>query len=90
MDYPWIARGVAAGDELFKPHDKECREGIRVDTMCDDVGQERLRAAEERLAPAASAARAGVAQEGQASPAGVEVAQERRDEEMYLGKIRPK
>ena len=47
--------------------------------MCDDAGQQRLRTVEERLAPAASAARAEVAQEGQALPAR---AQENRDEEM--------
>ena len=46
------------------------------------AGQERLHAAEERLAPAASAARAEVALEGQALPARVDVAQESRDEEM--------
>ena len=57
--------------------------------MCDDAGQQRLRAAEERLAPTALAARAEVAHEGQASPAKVEVAQESRDEEM-TEKIRPK
>ena len=49
--------------------------------MSDDGGQERLHAAEERLAPAASAARTEVAQEGQASPARVEVAQESRIED---------
>ena len=38
--------------------------------------------AEERLAPAASAARAEVAQKGQASLVRVEVAQENRDEEI--------
>ena len=42
--------------------------------------QERLHAAEERLAPA-SAARAEIAQEGQASLARVEAAQESRDDE---------
>ena len=46
--------------------------------MCDDA---RLRAAEERLASATSAASSGVAQEGHASLARVEVARERRDEE---------
>ena len=56
------------GDEISWR--KECRENIRVAVMCDDAGQQRLpTAAEERLAPAASAARA-------------EVAQESRDEEM--------
>ena len=55
---------------------------IRVATMCDNAGQQRLRTAEERLAPAASAARAEAAQDGQASLARVELAQERRDEEM--------
>ena len=50
--------------------------------MCDDAVQQRLRMAEERLAPAASAARAEAAQESQASPARVELAQEGRDEEM--------
>ena len=61
---------AATGDEVLRPHGKECRERIRVDTMCDDVGQERLRAAEERLAPA-SAARAEVALEGQTSRRGL-------------------
>ena len=55
---------------------------IRVDTICDDVGQERLRAADERLAPAASAARAEVTQESQASLARVQVVQERRSKDM--------
>ena len=73
---------AASGDEVLRPHGKECRERITVDTMCDDTDQERLHAAEERLAPAASAARAEVAQEGQASPARVEAAQESRNEEM--------
>ena len=35
--------------------------------MCDNADQQRLRTTEERLESAASAARAGVAQEGQAS-----------------------
>ena len=48
-------------------------ERTSVDTMCDDVGQERLRMLEERLAPAASAARTVVAQLGQAPLARVEV-----------------
>ena len=72
----------ASGDEVSRPHGKECRERIRVAMMCDDAGQQRLRTAEERLAPAASAARAEIAEEGQVSPARVEVAQESRDEEM--------
>ena len=46
------------------------------------AGQQRLHTAEERLAPAASAARAEEAEEGQASPARVGVAQESRAEEM--------
>ena len=75
-------RVAASGDEVSRPHGKECRERIRVVMMCDDAGQKRLRTAEERLAPAASAARAEVAQEGQASLARVELAQESRDEEM--------
>ena len=70
------------GYEVSRPHGKECRGRIRVAMMCDDAGQQRLRTAEERLAPAASAARAEVAQEGQASPATVELAQESWDEEM--------
>ena len=65
---------AASGDEVLRPHGKECRERIRVDTMCDDAGQGRLRAAEERLTPAASAAKAEVAQESQASPASFDVA----------------
>ena len=73
---------AASGDEVSRPHGKECRERIRAAVMCDDAGQQRLRTAEERLAPAASAARAEVAQEGQVSPARAELAQESRDEEM--------
>ena len=53
---------AASGDEVSRPHGEECRE--RMD-------QQRLRTAEERLAPAASAARAEAAQEGQASAARV-------------------
>ena len=75
-------RVAASGDEVSRPHGKECRERIRVAMMCDDAGQQRLRTAKERLAPAAPAARAEVAQEGQASPARLELAQESRDEEM--------
>ena len=54
----------------------------RVTRMCNAAGQQRLRAVEERLAPAASSARAEGAQEVQASLARVEVAQESRDEEL--------
>ena len=75
-------RVAASGDEVSRPHGKECRERIRLAMMCDDAGQQRLRTVEERLAPAALAARAEVAQEGQASPARVELAQESRDEQM--------
>ena len=75
-------RVAASGDEVSRPHGKECRERIIVAMMCDDAGQQRLRMVEERLAPAASAARAEAAQEGQASPARVELAQESRDEEI--------
>ena len=75
-------RVAALGDEVSRPHGKECRERIRAAMMCDDAGQQRLRTAEERFAPAASAARAEAAQEGQASPARVELAQESRDEEL--------
>ena len=71
---------AAFGHEVSRLHCS--RERIRVAMMCDDAGQQRLRTAVERLAPAASAARAEAAQEGQASPARVELAQERRDEEM--------
>ena len=81
---PMIVRDVrvaASGDEVSRRHGEECRQRIRVAMMCDDAGQQRLRTAEERLAPAAPAARAESAQEGQASPARVEVAQESRDEE---------
>ena len=74
-------RVAASGDEVSRPHGKECRERIGVAVMCDDARQQRLRTAEERLAPAASAARAEVAQEGQASPARVKAAQESQDEE---------
>ena len=75
-------RVAASGDKVSRPHGKECRERIRVPMMCDDAGQQRLRTPEERLAPAASAARAGAPQEGQASLARVELDQEsgRRDE----------
>ena len=75
-------RVAASGDEVSRPHGKECLERIRVSVMCDDAGQQRLRTAEERLAPAASVARAVVALEGQVSLARVELAQESRDEEM--------
>ena len=75
-------RVAASGDDVSRPHGKECRERIRAAVMCDDAGQQRLRTAEERPAPAASAARVEVAQEGQVSPARVELAQESREEEM--------
>ena len=75
-------RLAASRDAVARPHGKECRERIRVAMMCDDPGQQRLRTAEERLTPAASATRAEVAHEDQASPARVEAAQESRDEEM--------
>ena len=58
-------RVAASGDAVSRPHGEECRERIRVAMMCDDAGQQRLRA---------SATRAEVAQEGQASPVRVEVA----------------
>ena len=74
-------RLAAFGDEVLRPHGKECPMRIGVTRMCDDTGQRRLHTVEERLAPAASAAVAEVAQEDQASPATVEVAQESRDEE---------
>ena len=80
-------RVAASGDEVSRPHGKECRERIRVAVMCDDAGQQRLRTAEERIVPAASAARAEVAQEGQASPARVEAAQESEDEEMTEARV---
>ena len=75
-------RVAASGDEVSRLHGKECRERIRVAMMCDVTGQQRLRTAEERLASAASAARAEAVQEGQASRARVELAKESRDEEM--------
>ena len=75
-------RVAASGDEVLRPHGKECRERIGVTRMCHDAGQQRLHAVQDRLAPAASAARAEVAQEGLSSPARVEVAQLSRDEEM--------
>ena len=56
-------RAAASGDEMLRPHGKECRGRIGVTRMCHDAGQQRLRTVEERLAPAASAARAEVAQE---------------------------
>ena len=71
-------RVEASGDEVSRPHGEECRQRIRVAMMCDDAGQQRQRAAEERLAPAAPAARAETAQEGQASPARVEVCDKQR------------
>ena len=67
-------RVAASGDEVLRPHGKECRERSEVSRMCDDAGLQRLHVAEERLARAASAARPEVAQEGQASPARVEEA----------------
>ena len=54
--------------EVSRPHGRECRERIRVIVMCDDTSQQRLRTAEERLAPA--------------SPARVEFVQESRDENL--------
>ena len=66
---------------MSRLHGKECRERIRAALMCDDAGKQRLRKAEKRLAPAASAARAEAAQEGQASLARVELAPKNRDEE---------
>ena len=80
-------RVAASGDEVSRPHGKECRERIEVAVMCDEAGQQRLCTAKERLASAASATRAGVAQEGQASLARVEVAQESRDEEMNEARV---
>ena len=52
---------------MSRPHGEECRERIRVAIMCDDAGKQRLFTAEDRFAPAASAARVEVVQEGQAS-----------------------
>ena len=58
----WIFQGLSGmscgnvgrrGDEISWR--KECRERIRVAMMCDDAGQQRLRTAEERLAPASAA-----------------------------------
>ena len=37
---------TALGDEVLRPRE-ECRERIRVDTVCNNSGQERLGAAEE-------------------------------------------
>ena len=48
-------RVAASRDEVLRPHGKECRERVRTAVMCDDAGQPRLRTAEWRLAPAASA-----------------------------------
>ena len=75
---------AASGDEVSRPHGKECRERIRLAMMCDDADQQILRTAEERLAPAASAAGAEVAQEGQTSPARVESAQESREDSIEV------
>ena len=47
---------------MLRPDGRECREHITMAGMCDDAGQQEIRAAEERIAPAASAARAEVAQ----------------------------
>ena len=61
-----------AGAEA-KPHSKGCRQRIRQAMLSDDVGQQRLHAAEQRPAPT----------EGQqASVTRVEVTQEGQDEEM--------
>ena len=60
----WIVRRLrgiplaASEYKVVRPHGKECRERVKVASMCHDEGQEKLRAAEVRLAPAASAARA--------------------------------
>ena len=40
-----------------KPHSEGCRERIRQAMMNDEVGQQRLHAAEQRVSPAAPAAR---------------------------------
>ena len=60
MDSPKIVRDAVWVSRL---HGKEWRERIRTAAMWDDAGQQRHRTVEERLAPAASAARAEVAQE---------------------------
>ena len=52
-------RVAASGDEVLRPHGKECRERIGVTRMCDDAGEQRLHTVEERLPPAASASRTG-------------------------------
>ena len=76
-------RVAASGNEASRLHDKECRKCIGLHMkMRDDVGQQRLLAVEERLAPAASAARAEGAQKGQASLAKIDAAQEFRDVKM--------
>ena len=72
----------SVGGRGVEIHGKECRKRIRAAVMCDNAGQQRLRPMEERLAPAASAARAKVAQEAQVSLARAELAQESRDEKM--------
>ena len=56
----------------------------RRETRCRDLMARSAESASERLrlAPAASAARAEAAQEGQVSRVGIELAQESRDEEM--------
>ena len=78
-------RVAASGNGVTKPHGKDCRERIRVAMMCDDAGQQRLRTAEERLAPAALATKA--AQEGQALPGRVELAKESRDEKKNEARV---
>ena len=63
---------TAWGDEVLRPSRQGVpRERVRMARLCDDAGQQKTRAAEEQLTPVASAARAEVAQEGQASPARV-------------------
>ena len=66
VHFPGIARHAVwqhRETRCLRPHDKKCRNCIRVDTMCTAAGQKMLRAAEERLAPAAWAARVEVALE---------------------------
>ena len=50
-------RVAASRDEVSRPHGKACRQCTRAAMMCDDAGQQGA------TRPAASAARAEVAQE---------------------------
>ena len=40
-------RVTASGDEVLRPHGKECRERVRITKLCNNAGQQKTRAAEE-------------------------------------------